>query len=87
MGKLKKEACDFQYPMHKYKILKILSIFAFQSLVEMLALYGSVLACSASFYKVNRTAGLIMIPYLIWLTLAAALNYTIWRDNQVKAKD
>jgi benzodiazapine receptor len=57
------------------------------SLVEMLALYGSVLACSASFYKVNRTAGLIMIPYLIWLTLAAALNYTIWRDNQVKAKD
>jgi benzodiazapine receptor len=75
---------NFQYV--NSKILKILSNFAFQSVVEMLALYGSVLACSASFYKVNRTAGLIMIPYLTWLTLATALNYTIWRDNQVKVK-
>jgi len=52
------------------------------SLVEIIALFGNVAACSASFYQINPTAGLIMIPYLIWLSLATALNYVVWRDNK-----
>ena len=33
------------------------------------------------FWKVNRTAALLQIPYLIWLTFAAYLNIAIWILN------
>jgi tryptophan-rich sensory protein len=34
-----------------------------------------------AFWKVNHAAGLLMLPYLAWVTFAAALNFTIWRMN------
>lgn len=33
------------------------------------------------FWKVNRTAALLQIPYLTWLTFAAYLNIAIWILN------
>ena len=33
------------------------------------------------FYKVDAVAGKIMIPYLLWLVFANALNYSIWKKN------
>ncbi len=33
------------------------------------------------FWKVNRNAALLQIPYLIWLTFAAYLNIAIWILN------
>lgn len=39
-----------------------------------------------AFYNVNKTAGLLILPYLAWNTLATALNYVIYRDN-VKGKE
>lgn len=38
-------------------------------------------ACGYSFYHINRTAGLIFIPYLAWLALATALNYHVYKHN------
>jgi benzodiazapine receptor len=51
------------------------------SLAEIILLYGNVVACTIGFWNVNRTAGLIMLPYLGWLSIATALTYCIWRDN------
>ncbi|XP_018573665.1 translocator protein isoform X2 [Anoplophora glabripennis] len=34
------------------------------------------------FYKINPIAGYLIIPYCLWLGLATALNYVIWRDNK-----
>jgi tryptophan-rich sensory protein len=30
---------------------------------------------------VRQMAGILLVPYLAWVTLAAVLNFTIWRLN------
>lgn len=54
------------------------------SMVNIVFLWSGVAACSYTFWQINKTAGIIMIPYLCWLTLASALNYRIWKDNPEK---
>lgn len=34
-----------------------------------------------NFYKVNKVAGLILIPYLMWISFATVLNFSFWRLN------
>jgi len=51
------------------------------------ALWSNVVACGISFYKVNRTAGHLMLPYAGWVTLTALLNYAIWKDNTEDAPE
>jgi len=53
-----------------------------QALLELLALDVTAGLCTFAFFNVNRTAGLLMLPYLGWLSLATALNYVIYRDNK-----
>ena len=48
---------------------------------EISALWVSVAACGAKFYSINTTAGLLFVPYLVWVTLATALNFNIWKNN------
>lgn len=33
------------------------------------------------FYKINKVAALILIPYLLWISFASLLNFSIWRLN------
>ena len=33
------------------------------------------------FRKVDKTAALLQIPYLLWLTFAAYLNWAVWQTN------
>lgn len=33
------------------------------------------------FRKVDKTAALLQIPYLLWLTFAAYLNWSVWQMN------
>ncbi|XP_046382545.1 translocator protein-like [Ischnura elegans] len=56
------------------------------SLVDMSFLWCNVAACIFEFWKINKTAGILMTPYLAWLTLALSLNYCIWRDNKENQK-
>jgi benzodiazapine receptor len=35
----------------------------------------------ASFWRVRRFAGALLIPYLLWVGFATALTYAIWRLN------
>ena len=35
-----------------------------------------------SFWRVRKIAGLLLVPYLGWVTFAAVLNLTIWRLNR-----
>lgn len=34
------------------------------------------------FYRVDRRAAYLMIPYLLWVSYAALLNYAIWQMNK-----
>jgi translocator protein len=50
-------------------------------LVVIAALIVAILATIATFWKLDRTAALLLVPYLAWVTFATVLNGTIWRLN------
>ena len=54
-------------------------LFAF---VWLVFLWVLVLAMTISFYKVNKTAGLLQIPYLLWVTFAGYLNIALYILNK-----
>lgn len=49
---------------------------------EILVLWASIALTIACFWAVNPLAGMLLIPYFIWVTFAAFLNYTIYRMNR-----
>ncbi|NYF91869.1 TspO/MBR family protein [Tunturiibacter empetritectus] len=51
------------------------------ALVVILCLWGLILLTALRFWKVDRLAGGLMLPYLVWVTFATALNYEIYRLN------
>lgn len=51
------------------------------ALIDILILDALVAACVATFLPVNKTAGLLLVPYLAWVSFATLLNYRIWKDN------
>ena len=48
---------------------------------EMLVLWAFILAALIAFWKVRTLAGALLVPYLLWVTFAAMLNYTLWQQN------
>lgn len=51
------------------------------ALLEVLLLWLSIAATAAAFWRVSRPAGLLLLPYLLWVAFAAALNQALWRAN------
>ncbi len=49
--------------------------------LEVLLLWAMIVATIAFEWRISRPAALLMVPYLGWVTFAAALNATIWRLN------
>jgi tryptophan-rich sensory protein len=49
--------------------------------LEVVLLWLFILSTAIAFWPVSRTACWLMVPYLIWVTYAAALNAAIWRMN------
>ena len=47
----------------------------------LLALLALVIATTVLFFRQNRTAGFLMLPYLAWLAFASYLNYAVWMLN------
>jgi translocator protein len=50
-------------------------------MINIALLWGSAGAATYAMSKINPTAGLIMLPYMAWLTLASTLNYSIYKNN------
>ena len=48
---------------------------------DIVVLWLIVAATLVAFLRVKTSAGLLLVPYLAWVSLATALNYTIWRLN------
>lgn len=51
------------------------------ALIEIFLLWVLILATIISFYQINKTAGLILIPYLLWVSFATLLNFYIVKLN------
>lgn len=51
------------------------------ALLWLILLWVLILAMIRNFRKVDPPAGLLQIPYLLWVTFAAYLNWGVWRLN------
>lgn len=49
--------------------------------LELLLLWVTVLLTTNLFWRVRSAAGMLMVPYLVWLTFAGVLTLVIWRTN------
>ncbi|MCR9124832.1 MAG: tryptophan-rich sensory protein [Rhodobacteraceae bacterium] len=49
------------------------------------ALWLSVFGAMLALWQVDWIAGALFVPYLTWVTIAAALNATVWRLNPAEA--
>ena len=50
-------------------------------MVALACLWVAVLGTLVSFWVVEPFSGLLIAPYLVWVTYAGALNFWIWRKN------
>jgi translocator protein len=48
---------------------------------EIVVLWAAIVATVVAFWRVRPLAGALLLPYLAWVTFAAALNFAIWRLN------
>jgi len=48
---------------------------------EIVLLWLAIAATIAAFRPVHRIATWLLVPYLAWVSFAAALNFTLWRLN------
>ena len=51
----------------------------------LLCLWLSVAATMVSFFFVSMLAGCLLIPYIVWVTIAGALNFAVWLLNPEEA--
>lgn len=50
--------------------------------VEIVLLWLAIAATLAAFWRVKPMAGMLLIPYLLWVGFASVLNLAIWRLNR-----
>jgi tryptophan-rich sensory protein len=49
--------------------------------MEIVLLWVMILLTIRASFRISPVAGLLLIPYLLWVTFAAILNYAFWRLN------
>jgi tryptophan-rich sensory protein len=52
------------------------------ALANIVLLWLGLVATVTAFLSKRRVAGILLIPYLIWVSFATALNFEIWRRNR-----
>lgn len=49
--------------------------------IDVLALLLLIAATIVSFWRLNRLAAVLLVPYILWVGFAAALTWAVWRAN------
>jgi tryptophan-rich sensory protein len=44
-------------------------------------LWALIVATLIAFWRVRPLAGALLMPYLLWVSFAAVLNYRVWQLN------
>ena len=70
-------AVNFIWPLIFFNAGAYLIAFVWLVLLWLLVLYMILL-----FYPINKAAALLQIPYLVWLTFAGYLNYSVYMLNR-----
>jgi tryptophan-rich sensory protein len=53
----------------------------YYAFLEILILWAAILLTIMQFRKVSKSASFLLIPYILWVSFAALLNYQIWVLN------
>ena len=51
-------------------------------MIVLICLWIAVTATLVAFWRLDVVAGLLILPYLGWVTVAGALNFSVWRLNR-----
>ena len=51
------------------------------ALIEIIFLWLSIFATIIAFVRVSKSAAWLLVPYILWVSFAAYLNYLIWILN------
>jgi len=49
--------------------------------VEILMLWFAILYTIVNFYRISKTSAFLFIPYIVWVSFAAILNFFVWKLN------
>ena len=52
------------------------------ALIDIIVLWFVILTTLISFWKLEPLAGVLLVPYLAWVSFATVLTLTIWRLNR-----
>lgn len=52
------------------------------ALIEIIVLWVAILASIIAFNKIDKKAAYLLLPYILWVSFAAFLNFSIWRLNR-----
>ncbi|MBM7069730.1 TspO/MBR family protein [Actibacterium sp. 188UL27-1] len=55
--------------------------------IVVVCLWLAVLGAMVALWSLDTIAGILFVPYLIWVTIAASLNLTIWKLNPEEAAE
>ena len=51
------------------------------AMLDIVVLWVLIVVTVAMFWRARPLAGLLLLPYLAWVTFASALNYAVWQLN------
>ncbi len=51
------------------------------ALIDLIVLWLLIVATLVAFWRVKPLAGVLLVPYLLWVSFAGFLNYTVWQLN------
>ena len=49
--------------------------------IEIIILWFAILLTILKFFKVSKPAGALLLPYILWVSFAAFLNFFLWNLN------
>jgi tryptophan-rich sensory protein len=53
------------------------------ALVEIVILWFAIALTIRAFYPISKNAAMLLVPYILWVTVATALNAGVWLLNAV----
>lgn len=53
----------------------------FLAFIDIIILWSAILIITIYSFPVSRLAAALLLPYLLWVSFAAALNYSVWQLN------
>jgi tryptophan-rich sensory protein len=69
-----------------FNVLWSIAFFGLKSprlgLIDIILLWIAILLTIQNFLKISKFAGALLIPYLLWVSFATLLNFSLWILNR-----